>query len=219
MNRCVDCGRQITEIATRCRSCAGGIAGKRAMELHPELHSMGGKIGGKRAMELHPNLASERGKIGGKRTHELHPDLASKMGRMGGKRTKELHPNLASEIGKKVHELHPNQASEMGKIGGKIGGKTGKKIGGKASHSYERKGIKNLRTRNVQVTTKGWPDCFCVSQKGKRFCVEFKPSFSYKLSCEQKIMIHELQKCGMKCYVGNTEGKLRFIKRKEDADE
>jgi len=212
MNRCIGCRKEISETATYCLSCAGKMGGKRRIEKLREegrlfeVCSEMGKIGGKRTVELHPNHLSEIGKIGVAKQVELGIGMfALEMRGKGGKRTMELHPNQASEMGKRIKELGrgifaPGMQSK----------------GARMCYSYERKGIKELRIRNVQVVKKGWPDCFCISQKGKRFCVEFKPSLSCKLSSEQEVMIHELQRFGLKCYIGDTEGKLKFIKLEEE---
>jgi ferredoxin len=68
----------------------------------------------------------------------------------------------------------------------------------------------NAAEAGCEVCKRGWPDFFCFDSSGRPFVVEVKPRSPngrlQRLKREQSIVMAELKKLGLRCYV--SDGKV-----------
>ena len=57
-----------------------------------------------------------------------------------------------------------------------------------------------MRQAGWGLTKRGWPDFFCVNDKGEVCCVEVKPTGAQRLKNNQAQVMRALSAAGIKCY-------------------
>ena len=57
-----------------------------------------------------------------------------------------------------------------------------------------------MRKAGWSLTKRGWPDFFCVNDKGDICCVEVKPTGAQRLKNNQAQVMRALSAAGIKCY-------------------
>lgn len=55
-------------------------------------------------------------------------------------------------------------------------------------------------------TKRGWPDFFCVNDKGEFCCVEVKPTERQRLKRDQIQIMRYLKSAGIRCYKWTPDG-------------
>lgn len=61
------------------------------------------------------------------------------------------------------------------------------------------------------LTKQGWPDFFCVNDKGEFCCVEVKPKATHRLKNNQHEVMRYLQQAGVKCYKWTPDAGFQTI--------
>jgi hypothetical protein len=61
------------------------------------------------------------------------------------------------------------------------------------------------------ATKRGWPDFFCINDKGEFCCVEVKPKESNGLKNNQREIMQHLSRAGIKCYKWTPGGGFERI--------
>ena len=69
------------------------------------------------------------------------------------------------------------------------------------------------REMGWSLTKRGWPDFFCVNQRGEPCVVEVKPKSLRPTHDQYRVML-ALHRAGIKCYMSDGKKLERFMPRK-----
>lgn len=76
----------------------------------------------------------------------------------------------------------------------------------KPQNLSERVFYEKMEAAGWTVTKSGWPDFFCVNDKGQFCCVEVKMRETDRLKNNQQQIMHYLRSAGVKCYKWTPDG-------------
>jgi hypothetical protein len=72
-----------------------------------------------------------------------------------------------------------------------------------------------LSQKGWAVTKRGWPDFFCINEKGEICLVEVKPRHAHPLKQNQETVMKQLSKYGVKCFKWTPDGGFEVVKYEE----